>query len=243
MVILFALPLLILIGKWSALPTSTFLNEHVSLLGLGPDLQFKLRQILFVPSGALLVVLVRLTLGLRVLGPFRSILLAVAFQITGAILGLFFLTATILAVLAVQSPVKGMKLPFFGRTTTMLSFVAALMVLGVLVGIWLDIDVMQKIVFLPVVVLSLVADAFGRTLRNEGLASALWRGTMTALIAVVLAAVESIPAVSTLLLKYPELLLVQIGAIIVVSKFLAFRYLDWLNPQVKIDPETEFERS
>jgi hypothetical protein len=89
--LLFIVPLLIVIGKWPALPTSGLLTQWFSLDALPAAVHHGARHILFVPLGAVLVVFCRLTLGIRVLGPFRSILLAVAFQVTGILVGLIFL--------------------------------------------------------------------------------------------------------------------------------------------------------
>jgi hypothetical protein len=92
--ILFGVPMALMAAKLSGLPGTESLAEHASLASMSEALRDKIVHILFVPFGALLVVLVRLTLGLRILGPFRSILLAIAFQVTGILFGLAFLTLT-----------------------------------------------------------------------------------------------------------------------------------------------------
>src|SRR5512142_254548 len=86
---------LIAVARYHALPTSSFLAQHASLTDAPRGLQHTLNDILFVPIGALIVVVFRLTLGIRVLGPFRSILLAFAFLTTGITVGLIFLAATV----------------------------------------------------------------------------------------------------------------------------------------------------
>jgi hypothetical protein len=239
--LLLGLPLLIIAAKSLDLPISRFLAEHISLLEVSQRLQHKLTHILFIPLGAMLVVLVRLTLGLRVLGPFRSILLAVAFQITGVVMGLTFLAVTIAIIYAIRPTIKALKLPYFGRITVMLSAVAVLMTVAVMAGGWTDWHSLQSVAYFPIVVLCLVADAFARTARQEGMRSALWRCSMTALVGVVLAALAEIPQVSDVLIHYPELLIAQIGLIIIISQFMAWRLLERFNPKVGRDEEDEFE--
>jgi hypothetical protein len=239
--LLFGLPLVLILAKLPGLPTAEFLTQHDTLAHLPEQLQTKVAHILFVPLGAMLIVFFRLTLGIRVLGPFRSVLLAVAFQVTGIVLGLIFLMATVAIVVAIRPPIKTIKLPYFGRITVMLSAVAALMVVGVLASDWLQLDALRSIAYFPIVVLCLVADAFARTANKEGVPSALWRGGMTALIAVLLTWLAGISQVRQLLLDYPELLIAQIGGIIVISKFMAFRWLKFLNPHDGEDEEDMLE--
>jgi hypothetical protein len=239
---LLALPLLLVIFKQPGLPTADFLLQNATLSDLSPKLQTKLSHILFIPLGALLVVFVRLTLGLRVLGPFRSILLAVAFQITGIVTGLVFLVATTAIVVGFRPSIQSLKLPYFGRITVMLSSVAMLMVMGVLASGWLENNVLKGIVYLPIVVLCLVADAFARTVNAEGFGSALWRGSITVLVAVLLATLSAAPQLSAMFLTYPELLIVQIAGIVVISRFLDWRLLERFNPKGIDDEEDNDEK-
>jgi hypothetical protein len=55
---------------------------------------------------------------------------------------------------------------------------------------------------------------------------------MTALAAAVIALVCSIHEVARLFLRYPELLLADVGAIIVIGRYLDLRLLEALNPKV-----------
>jgi hypothetical protein len=232
--LLFLVPLAIIVGKWPMMPTSEFLRQWCSLAALPPDVHHSARHILFVPLGAILVVLCRLTLGIRVLGPFRSILLAVAFQVTGIAWGLIFLAA-IMAIVLVSRPVlRTLRLPYFGRVSGILSIVAATMVLGLLADAWLQTDSLHLVASLPIVVLCLMGEGLAKTLAREGPRSALWRGAMTALVAVVITLLSDIQGFRELLLRYPELLVFQIGCIVLIARFMNFHLLEWMNPKVKV---------
>ena len=236
-----AIPAVLMIARTPGLPTAETMAEQVSLASLPADLTRRLRHILFVPIGALAVVFVRLTLGLRMLGPFRSILLAVAFQRTGVTVGMTFLLITTVTVLGLRAAIRGLHLPYFGRIMVLLSGVAVMMMMGVMVGSWLEFEPAQTVVFMPIVVLCLVADAFARTMDREGLRSALWRGTVTVLVAMVLTAVVRLPDLSHLMVNFPELVLAQIGLMIIVSRPLAWRLLDDWNPRVVATDDTPDE--
>ena len=62
--------------------------------------------------------------------------------------------------------------------------------------------------------LCLISEGFARTLAKEGFVSALWRGTTTALLGVVIVLFTRIPGSQDLLLRYPELA----GATLVVQE-------------------------
>ncbi len=228
--LLVAIPVVVITYKLSALPGAARLAEATSFAGFPDELNDRLRYVLFVPLGALVVVLVRVTLGIRVLGPFRSILLAIAFQITGIGLGLFFLALVIGIVAATRPLLRSMRVPYFGRVSVTLSLVAATMMLAIMVGESLGLQALQRVVYFPIVVLCLTGEGFARTLRREGVRSALWRGSMTALAAVLITGLTEIPGLAGTLVRFPELLFLQIGLILAISEFLGFRLLIFLNP-------------
>jgi hypothetical protein len=236
---LLAVPLLVMAGKLPCLPFAKFFWTHFSLLDLPAKMQNHVEHIAFVPLGATLVVFFRLTLGVRVLGPFRSILLAFAFAATGILLGLVFLAVTITIVVAIGPLIKGMRLPYFGRISAMLSTVALLIVLGILSGTWLDFHALHKVAYFPLVVLCLIGEAFVRTASREGPRSALWRSLMTALLAVLLTFLAGIPALQGLLLRFPEVLSAQTACILLIAKYCTWRWLEWLNPKVGIDEDED----
>lgn len=230
-VVLLLVPCALIVAKAPALPTSAFLTSHVTLTHVPPALQGTIDNVIFVPLGALLVVIFRLTLGLRVLGPFRSILLAFAFLATGILTGLLFLGATVAVLVVLRPLLRSLRLPYFGRISVMLSTVALLIVVVAMVGTWADSDSLREVAGFPVVVLCLIGDAVARTSEKESMRSGLWRTAMTALVAVVVAAVASYGPLRDLLVRYPELLLVNVALIVLVSTYCAWRLLDRLNPE------------
>ena len=239
--LLVVVPLLVTGLKWDVLPTADYLRQYVSLAELPAETHGRLAYVLFVPLGAILVVLCRLTLGIRVLGPFRSILLAVAFQITGILVGMAFLVVVIVVIVIVRPPLKAMRLPYFGRVSVLLSLISVIVIATILLGEWIGSGLLHRVAYFPIVVLCLTGDAFARTLVKEGAVSALWRGAMTATVAALLTFLSQLDWLRHLLLAYPELLVLQIGAIVAISEYLDLRLLQWLNPSA--DGEEDEERS
>ncbi|MDQ6806283.1 MAG: hypothetical protein M3065_15280 [Actinomycetota bacterium] len=231
-----ALPLLLIAIKASGLPPAAFLRRHDTLTNLPSGLSHTVADILLVPLGALIVVVFRLTLGLRLLGPFRSILLAFAFLSTGIWIGLAFFAATIAVLVAVRPLVRSLRLPYFGRVSVMLSFVAMLLIAVTLTGTWLSSASLRGVAHFPIVVLCLVGEAVARSIKKEGVTTGVWRAAMTALAGVIVTGVASIGALRSLLLRDPELMLVGATAIVLVSRFCAWRVLERLNPRSDASP-------
>ena len=200
---------------------------------LPSHLQHRVLHLLFTPMGALIVVLFRLTLGLRVLGPFRSVLLGIAFQTTGILVGVALYVTVICAVVGLRPGVKRLKMPYFGRASAMMVCVT-LMVTGLLIiGEAFGVRELINAAYFPIVVLTLAGGAFGTTLKKEGAPSACWRAGSTAAAATIITLISMIPWLQQVMLRYPELMLLFLAAMIVSSKLLAFRVLQFLNPPVK----------
>lgn len=233
LVTMFLLPLVIILLKQTSLPAGELLREFLSLDGSAREVQGRVHNVLLVPLGAAIVVFFRVTLGIRVLGPFRSVLLALAFQVTGVPLGTFFLALVISALVLMRRWIRRLRLPYFGRLSVVVSMVAAMIMLTLVAARAFGLDQLSRTAYFPIVVLCLTADGFVATLRKEGTKSALWRGIMTAAVAIVITYITRIPGFEDLLAAYPELLFAEIGLIIVISYFLGFRLLSFLNPKVK----------
>jgi hypothetical protein len=224
---------LLTVGRIPALPTSAYLAKHLTLSTVPLSLQHTLTHILLVPLGALLVVFTRLTLGIQILGPFRSILLTFAFVATGLVLGLVFLAVTVLILVLARPVVSSLRLPYFGRVSVMISAVAVVMVMGTLAGGWLRSASLRNVAQFPIVVLLLVGEKVAVTIRRDGIHCGVWRAATTTLVGVALTGVAAIPGLEQLLLRRPELLLVEIAPIVIVSTLGTCRLLDAINPQPK----------
>ncbi|MCX5688971.1 MAG: hypothetical protein NTV94_04155 [Planctomycetota bacterium] len=228
---LLAVPLAMMAWRLTSLPGAAELDRWISFSALPHEMRHRTLHLLFAPLGALLVVFVRLTLGIRILGPFRSVLLALAFQVTGVVVGLGFFAMVLCAVVVLRPHIKKLRMPYFGKSTALLATVAVLIVATVLVGLALGITSVERVVYFPVVVLTLTGEAFATTLRREGMRSALWRATATALTALVITAMSTWVLLQDLLITRPESLLMVLAAIILVCETLKLKLFEHLNPR------------
>jgi len=223
-------PLLIFtLREWPAAGMTDALRV-LTLADLPADIVQRSAYVLAIPLGSLFVVFVRLTLGLRSLGPFRPILIALALQMTDILAGLVFLVATFVLIVLVRPLILRQGLAFFARTALLISVVANFAVATVLAGKFLALDSLVSVIHFPLVVLCLVSVSFARKIETEGLRLAVWRAAVTAATAVVITLVVMAPGVAPFLLSHPEALVLQIGLIVLVGRHGAARAFDHLNP-------------
>lgn len=205
------------------------LAAHASFDALPADVQGHVHILLLVPFGSLIVVLVRLTLGLRMLGPFRPILIGAAFYQTGVLLGATFMAAVLAIVLVLRPRLEG-RMPYFGRLSVLLCTVVLVEVVVLLLGAGLaSEDVMRAAVF-PIVVLCLTADGFARVLESDGIQQAVWRGVTTIAVAAAISGLGAYQPVRGFLFRFPEFVLIEIAAITMISTWLPLGLLSRWNP-------------
>jgi hypothetical protein len=208
-----------------------FMSTYVALDVFTPDVQEHLGAVLMVPLGSLIVVFARLTLGIRMLGPFRPILIAIALHATGVLVGGLFLVIVLYAVAQLRPRLKNRGLPYFGRLSVLLATVVLIEVVVLLVGGAYGLEELQRAAYFPIVVLCLAADGFARVLEEQGLRIASWRATTTFGLALIINALYQLAPVQDALLAWPELILALIAAILLVSSDLNLQLLQGLNPK------------
>lgn len=215
-------------APWDAIRVmGSTLTEVFSLSPVLPEMRGRVFFLLFIPTCALLSVLVRLTLGIRVLG-FRAILIALAFHACGVIPSLVLIAVALTLVAVLRPRLKRMRLPYHSRVSVILCAVAGIMVIALLAGPRLQMESMWSVTFFPVIVLALLAEGIARTVEREGTRSAYWRTFTTLTVAFLVASISRVLPIREILLEFPELCLVQIAAIPLVSEFLDLRLLqEW----------------
>jgi len=237
MLALFLLPLMIMAGKLPIFPASTTFTNLFSVPDLPDRLHRHVEYIIFVPLSALVVAFFRLTLGIQVLGFFRPILLAIAFRIMGLPLGVAFLVV-VLAGIALLRPLLR-NAPYYARVPMILSLVAAFVLIPVIAGRWWQADWLNHLAYFPVIALGLACEGFVKILDAKGMREAAWRVVTTILVGVVIAAVVKIPGMIAIFFRFPELLIVQAGLILVISEYLDFQCFEGKNPFAARPPAAE----
>ena len=201
------------------------LNQSLTLLWVPPDDRSSILYLLLLPTGAVLLVLARLTFGLRILG-FRAILLAIGFHMAGLVPSLILIAIVIATIAAIRPSMRRIRLPLFARVSVILCCTAIIMVGALLLAPLLRSEVVWSVAFFPVIILAMMAEGIAKTLANDSLLLATWRAGWTVVVALIIAAISSIPAVRYCALNFPELMLTQLVVVILIAEFLDFRLLE-----------------
>lgn len=201
------------------------LNRSFSLEWVPPADRWVILYILLLPTATLLIAIARLTFGLRVLG-FRSILIAVGFHEIGILPSLLLMALVVAVILFIRPPMRRMQLPFYARIAVILCVATLIMVGGLVLGPSLRSETLWSFAFFPVIILAMLAESIASTLARDDAWTAAWRAGSTIVVALVIALVSWIPAVREMALHFPELILTQLVAIILVSEFLDLRLFE-----------------
>lgn len=202
-----------------------WLAATCSLEHLPASLKAHLGHLFIVPVAALVVTFARLTLNLRTLGPFRAMLLAMAFESVGYGLGLAFFAIVTAVVMALRPGLRSLGLPYYARVLAMVSIVSGIVVLVLVVASATGVVDLARVASFPIVVLAMTGDTSSRILAKEGVLPMLGRFATTLAAAAIVAAIVAQPAVRAILIAYPEVLALQVVALVLVSELFDVRLL------------------
>lgn len=206
-----------------------FLNAVITLEWVPTLQRHAVIYVMLIPTAALLITLARLTFGLRVLG-FRSVLVAVGFQEVGVGPSMLLIAIVVGVIAALRPWMRRVRLPLYARLSLILAITACIQIIFLMVGSWERSPIIFNLAFFPVIILAMMAEGIAGTLDQNRPATAAWRLGWTLCIALILHALMNFGPFLKLLLQAPELMVLQIVTIVLISEFLDFRMLqDWQN--------------
>lgn len=167
------------------------------------------------------------------LGPFRPILIAAAFQSVGVLPGVVFMVVVLGVTLLLQRPLNSELRPYYGRLAIMLCVVVLLEITAAISGSAFEWAWLSRAVFFPIVVLTLTTDSFARVLAHEGSAQALWRGATTLVAALVSSTLFAVGPIRSAMVDYPETVLLIVALIVLISKYFNCRFFAAWNPPTR----------
>jgi hypothetical protein len=226
--ILLLLPALIMAGKYSIFPTSQAFTSWFSLGDIPKHMQTHVEYMMFVPLSAVVVAFFRLTLGMPVLSLFRPILTAIAFRVMGIPMGVGFLVFVLVSILLIKPLLTGAH--YYARVPVLLSIVSSFMVMPLILTRWWHEAWLQHLAYFPLISLALICEAFVRTLDEKGLAEAAWPTFNTIVVGIVINLIAAYHGALHLLTRFPELLIMQVGVVLLIAEYMHFELLEGKNP-------------
>ena len=207
----------------------THLNQSFAFEWIPPTDRSTVLYILLLPTGALIVSLFRLTLGLRILG-FRAILIAIGFQEAGVVPSLLLLGFVVGLLLVIRPSMRRIRLPLFSRISIILCLTAMVMASALLLAPIVRSEILWSVAFFPVIIVAMMAEGIARTVAKDNAVTAIWRASWTLMASVVFAFVSTRTSVRFGMIHFPELMLTQLICIVLISEYFDFRLLEqWPN--------------
>ena len=201
----------------------TVLDRSFTLDWIPPSDRSSILYLLLLPTGALLVALARLTLGVRVLG-FRAILIAMGFKASGVLPSLGLMLFVIGIIVLIRPWFRRIRLPLYARIAVILCLCATVMIGALLIAPRLRSEAIWSVAFFPVIIMAMLAEGVAKTLEEDDAVAATWRAGWTVLLALVVALVDRV--IAPIIYDFPELMLTEVVAIVFIAEFLDLRLLE-----------------
>jgi len=194
-----------------------------SIYALPVEEQNAFKTILLVPIGTLVVALFRVLIGIKTSGTFMPILIALAFIQTTLLWGLILFIAVVGAGLYIRFHLARLNLLMIGRISSVVTVVILLMSGISILSYKLGLHQILTITFFPMIILSWTIERMSILWEEEGPQEVALQGGGSLLVASTAYLFMSNPLVEHLTFNFPELLLVQLAAILLIGQYTGYR--------------------
>ena len=184
------------------------------------------RILLLVPIGAFILVIMRNIIGIKTIGTFMPVLIALSFRETHLIAGLILFTLLVSLGLAIRFYLDRLKLLLVPRLAAVLIIVILLMLFVSILSHELGIESGLSVALFPMVILTMTIERMSIVWEERGPLEAIQQGAGSLLVATLAFLVMSIENVEHMISVFPELLLVLLAATILLGRYTGYRLLE-----------------
>jgi hypothetical protein len=206
-----------------------FMLAGLSLQDLPVQTQSVYAALLLVPIGAFLLVLMRNVIGVRALGTFMPVLIALAFRETGLLGGLVLFVTVVAIGLIFRFYLERLRLLLVPRLSAVLTIVVLLMLGLSMFSQKLGWEVGLSVGLFPMVILAMVIERMSIIWEERGAQEALIEALGSTVIAVLAFLVMGLNTVQYLVFVFPELLLVVLGMTIALGRYSGYRFSELIR--------------
>ncbi len=203
-----------------------------SLFSLPLQTQSVYRILMLIPIGALLVVLLRNVIGIRTLGTFMPVLIALALRETQLPVGLMLFIVLVGLGLGVRRYLEQLKLLVVPRLAAVLTMVILMMAAFSVVTHLLGLEQGLSVALFPMVILTMAIERMSILWEETGPGDALRQGLGTLIVATFIYLVMAVPILAHLVFVFPELNLVLLAAILLLGRYSGYRLTEFIRFKV-----------
>ena len=183
--------------------------------------------LLLLPLGGLLIALIKNVIGLKTFGIFLPLLIAYTLTTTGYFLGmLLFLLMTLVLVL-LSFPLNRWGLLYTPKMAVVLTTTIIIMLVLISIGLHYKLPWLSSLTFFPIIIIAIMAERFSRAIEEDGHQKALHILFQTLVATSICYVVFSSLAIRTILLLFPELLLLELAIALKLGKWVGLRLSEY----------------
>ncbi|MEM8999865.1 MAG: 7TM domain-containing protein [Bacteroidota bacterium] len=193
--------------------------------------------LLVLPLGGLVVALMRNIVGVRTFGVFLPVLIAFSLLETGFAMGMFLFLFLILFVGLITRPFDRMGLLHTPKLVISLTLMVLVMVLGNYLGLKFNVNWLGSLALFPTIILTIAAERFSKLIVEDGFQKAT--GTLLQTLWAVSACylLFSVNGLDTILILFPEVLLLVIAACMLLGRYIGLRWTELLRFRPLLHPK------
>jgi len=201
--------------------------------GLWPLLEFRaisitlLRSLLLLPLAALVIAILSNVVGLKTFGTLLPALIGLSLVNVDFFVGVFTFALVVLAVALVHFQLLQWRLLHVPQLVIMLTMVILLLLGMALVGHYAAWDMARLSVLLPIVVLSITAERFAKTLAEEEFLDALKMLLHTFLVAFLCCLIFRSNLIIGYFLTFPESYIALLGVLLLLGRWIGMRLMEY----------------
>ena len=184
------------------------------------------RVIMTIPAGVFLLVVLRNIIGLRGVGTFMPVLIALAFRETQLLWGLVLFSVVLSAGLLVRLYFEHLKLLLVSRLAAILMIVILLMAIITVISNKLDFERGLSVALFPLVILTMTIERISVVWDERGPAEAIKIAVMSLVIAAICYLFMSAPPVQYVFFAFPELVLVVMAVTLLIGRYTGYRLVE-----------------
>lgn len=200
-----------------------------SIYSLPIEQQSIFKFILLVPVGALIVILMRVLVGVRTAGTFMPVLLAIAFVQTDLLNGVAIFLLILVVGIWVRSLLSRLDMLLVARIAAVVVLVVSLMAAISIVSYKLGIEQALTVTFFPMIIIAWTIEHMSILWEDDGPMEVLIQTTGSLGVAILCFFVMTNRYVEHWMFNFPELLLAQLGFIIILGQYTGYRFSEMIR--------------